>query len=88
MVHVVFEYKDDLSNGKWNRQECYVSSLAECKKIYGLGIDCEYRIVSVEGEEANTTHFVKRKHNPYERARNAAYATGNRWAIENWNATH
>lgn len=25
---------------------------------------------------------------PYERARNAVYATGNRWAIENWNATH
>ena len=25
---------------------------------------------------------------PYERCRNAVYATGNRWAIENWNATH
>lgn len=25
---------------------------------------------------------------PYERTRNAVYATGNRWAIENWNATH
>lgn len=25
---------------------------------------------------------------PYERARNAVYATGNRWAIENFNATH
>lgn len=25
---------------------------------------------------------------PYERARAAVYATGNRWAIENWNATH
>ena len=24
----------------------------------------------------------------YEQRRNAAYATGNRWAIENWNATH
>lgn len=25
---------------------------------------------------------------PYERARSAVYATGNRWAIENFNATH
>lgn len=25
---------------------------------------------------------------PYERARAAVYATGNRWAIENWEATH
>lgn len=25
---------------------------------------------------------------PYERCRNAVYATGNRWAIENFHATH
>ena len=25
---------------------------------------------------------------PYERCRNSVYATGNRWAIENFNATH
>ena len=25
---------------------------------------------------------------PYERTRNAVYATGNRWAIENFKATH
>ena len=25
---------------------------------------------------------------PYDRARSAVYATGNRWAIENFNATH
>lgn len=48
MLHITFEYMDAYSNGKWNRQECYVSSVAECKKIYGPGIDCEYRIVSVE----------------------------------------
>ena len=39
---------DNYTNGKWNRQERIVSSVAECKKIYGLGIDCGYRIVSVE----------------------------------------
>lgn len=48
MVHVVFEYKDAYTRGEWNRQECSVSSVAECKKLYGLGIDCEYRIISVE----------------------------------------
>ena len=48
MVKVVFEYMDAYTNGEWNRHECIVSSVAECKKIYGLGIDCSYRIVSVE----------------------------------------
>lgn len=48
MVRVKFEYKDAMSNGKWNKQECCVSSVEECKRIYGLGIDCEYRILSVE----------------------------------------
>jgi hypothetical protein len=31
------------------------------------------------------TRYVE---DPRERARNSVYATGNRWAIENWNATH
>ena len=48
MVHIKFEYRDALSNWEWREQECTVSSVAECKRIYGLGIDCEYRIVSVE----------------------------------------
>ena len=48
MVKVKFEYRDEWSRGKWNEQECIVSSVQECIKIYGLGIDCEYRIISVE----------------------------------------
>lgn len=48
MLHIKFEYKDEFSHSKWNKQECTVSSLEECIKIYGLGIDCEYRILSVE----------------------------------------
>ena len=50
MVHVVFEYKDKLSKGKWRRQSCIVRSIEECKKIYGLGVDktCQYRIIKVE----------------------------------------
>lgn len=48
MLHIVFEYCDAISGWNWRRQECYVSSVAECKKIYGLGVDCDYRIVSIE----------------------------------------
>lgn len=48
MIRVKFEYKDAMSNWEWKRQECVVSSVEECKKIYGLGIDCDYRILSVE----------------------------------------
>ena len=48
MLHIVFEYADAMSNWEWRRQECTVSSVEECKRIYGLGIDCEYRIISVK----------------------------------------
>lgn len=50
MVRVTFEYRDRLSNGKWNQQTCVVSSLWECKRIYGLGggSDCEYKIIEVK----------------------------------------
>lgn len=48
MVKIVFEYCDKYSYPKWNKQKCVVSSVEECKKIYGLGIDCEYKIISVE----------------------------------------
>lgn len=48
MLHIVFEYRDNMTNGKWNRQECIMSSVEECKKCYGLGYDCEYRIIKVE----------------------------------------
>lgn len=48
MVKVKFKYRDSNTNGKWNEQECIVSSVKECKEIYGLGIDCEYEIISVD----------------------------------------
>ena len=47
MVEVVFEYRDEMSGWKWREQKCRVRSVEECKKIYGLGIDCDYRIISV-----------------------------------------
>ena len=48
MKHIVFEYMDRFTNGEWHRQECYMSSVEECRKIYGLGVDCDYRIILVE----------------------------------------
>lgn len=48
MVKVKFKYRDAYTDGKWNEQECVVSSVEACIKLYGLGIDCEYQIISVE----------------------------------------
>lgn len=48
MVRVVFKYKDEYAFGKWETQECVVNSVQECEKNYGLGVDCAYRILSVE----------------------------------------
>lgn len=47
MVKIKFEYRDVKSNWEWRKQSCIVSSVEECKRIYGLGVDCEYRITSV-----------------------------------------
>ena len=51
MVNIEFEYRDKYTNGKWNQQSCTVSSVEEAKRIYGLGVDCEYRITKVEEAE-------------------------------------
>jgi hypothetical protein len=48
MKQITFEYRDRYTNGKWNEQSCTVSSVEECKRIYGLGIDCEYRFKEIK----------------------------------------
>ena len=48
MKRITFEYADDMSGWNWRRQSCTVSSVDECIRLYGLGVDCGYRIVSVE----------------------------------------
>lgn len=48
MLRIVFKYRDELSNWEWRQQSCTVSSVNECIKLYGLGKDCDYEIVSVE----------------------------------------
>lgn len=54
MYNIKFKYADELSGWRWSSQQCllYASSNAEaimkCKKLYGLGIDCEYQIIEVK----------------------------------------
>ena len=53
MLSITFRYRDALSNGEWRTQHCVVSSVEECKQIYGLGVDCEYEILEVKEIENN-----------------------------------
>ena len=46
MYEIEFEYCDRYTNGEWRRQHCIMSSVSECIKVYGLGVDCDYRIIS------------------------------------------
>lgn len=48
MLKIDFEYADAMSNWEWRKQSCIMSSVEQCIRTYGLGIDCEYRIVKVE----------------------------------------
>lgn len=48
MLRITFEYRDEWSKGEWKQQQCIMSSVEKCKEWYGLGIDCEYRIIKVE----------------------------------------
>ena len=55
--HIKFKYADALSNWEWREQECSVygenksEARLKCIKLYGLGTDCEYKIISVEEME-------------------------------------
>jgi hypothetical protein len=48
MLKIKFRYADAMSNWQWRTQSCVMRSVAECIKVYGLGIDCDYEILSVE----------------------------------------
>jgi len=48
MKHIKFKYADAYSNWQWREQECVMESVDKAIEIYGLGIDCEYEIISVE----------------------------------------
>ena len=48
MLHIKFRYADAMSHWEWREQECTVSSVDKCIELYGLGVDCDYQILSVE----------------------------------------
>ncbi len=48
MLKITFDYRDKYCFPRWNEQTCIVNSVEECKRIYGLGVDCDYRIISIE----------------------------------------
>ena len=48
MLEIKFEYRDSMSGWEWRQQTCVLSSVQKCKELYGLGVDCDYRIVSVK----------------------------------------
>lgn len=48
MLEITFRYADAMSNWEWRTQKCTVDSVEECKRIYGLGIDCDYEIVEIK----------------------------------------
>ena len=48
MFKIKFKYRDKYSYPNWNEQECTMSSVEKCIEFYGLGVDCEYEIISVE----------------------------------------
>lgn len=51
MLDITFKYRDEMSNWKWRTQSCVVSSVEECKRIYGLDNgDVEYEILEVKEE--------------------------------------
>lgn len=48
MKEITFKYADKYSNWEWRMQHCVVRSVAECIRIYGLGIDCDYEILEIK----------------------------------------
>ena len=51
MLRIKFKYRDAYTNGRWAEQSCVCESVKECIEWYGLGIDCDYEIISVEEVE-------------------------------------
>lgn len=49
MVEVTFIYRDRFTkpDGSWSRQRGVFRTVQECIEWYGLGVDCEYRIIKV-----------------------------------------
>lgn len=47
MVEIEVTYRDQYTGDRWKTQFYRANSVAECIRIYCLGVDCEYKILSV-----------------------------------------
>ena len=47
MKDVRFLYRDEGTNGEWREQEGRFRNVAQAIEWYGLGKDCDYRMVTV-----------------------------------------
>ena len=51
---IKFKYADSYSNWAWRNQSCSLygkdkyEAISKCKEMYGLGVDCDFEILSVE----------------------------------------
>jgi len=50
MKRITFKYRDAMSNYEWREQTCVMPSVEYAIEFYGLGVDCDYEITSVEEE--------------------------------------
>ena len=54
MFKIEFEYADLMSGYKWRSQTGYFhgetawEAKSKCIEVYGLGVDCDYRIIKIE----------------------------------------
>lgn len=52
--YISFKYADSYSNWNWRYQHCELEAKSredaykKCKELYGLGVDCEYEILSID----------------------------------------
>lgn len=48
MLCIRFEFRDEMTRGQWQVREFTGFTVEECIELYGLGKDCDYRIISIE----------------------------------------
>ena len=68
-------------------KRAYEKANSEDQKILD-GVISHYENADFGVEIEDDTPVQRYYGTPFERQRAAVYATGNKWAIENWNATH
>jgi hypothetical protein len=57
--------------------------------LFGVYVDTDdYKKNNDDEKKEITKENTRKNPSPYERTKNEVYATGNKWAIENFNATH